>query len=199
MAFHLSLNSLTSSPPRAAATVRVSHRALDYAVIVAAWVLVVVAASVFPLDDPQVARAALFVHLMSMAVGFGAVVMIDLYGLQWLFGRRTLAELVELAHSAHPVIAVGIGGLLGSGVALRPDLDTAMARFKMVLVLVVMINGVVAQRILHRLRETLPPETRGASIPWAGFQRALTVALVSQATWWGSIAIGFITNGSRHQ
>jgi membrane-associated PAP2 superfamily phosphatase len=157
----------------------------------------VVLASVFPLDDPQVHRAALFVHLMSMAVGFGAVVMIDVYGLQWLFGLRTLAELVELAVSAHPVIAIGLGGLLSSGIALRPELGTPMARVKMVLVLVVMINGVVAQRVLHRMRQTLPPETRGASIPWDGFQRALAVALISQATWWGSIAIGFITNANR--
>jgi hypothetical protein len=52
--------------------------------------------------------------------------------------------------------------------------------------------------MLQRLRRTLPPTTRGDSIPWAAFQRGLAAALVSQATWWGCIAIGFITNANRH-
>jgi hypothetical protein len=198
MSIELSLEPVsTTAQPRSVAAVRVSRRTFDYLAIVAAWGIVVAAASVFPLDDPRVHRVALFVHLMSMAVGFGAVVLIDVFGVQWLFGRRSLAELADLAASAHPVIAAGLGGLLGSGIALHPDLSAPLARLKLVLVLVVMINGVVAQGILHRLRDTLPPETSGASIPWAGFQRALAVGLISQATWWGSIAIGFITNGNR--
>ena len=60
-----------------------------------------------------------------------------------------------------------------------------------------MLNGVAAQRMLARLRATLPAATRGDSIPWAVFQRGLAVALVSQASWWGAIAIGFITNAAR--
>jgi hypothetical protein len=150
---------------------------------VAVWAVVVTAASVFP-DDPQISRVALMVHLV--------------YGLQWLFGRRTLGELVSLASSAHPVIAVGLAGLMASGIALCPDLDTTLARIKMVLVLIVMLNGLLAQRILHRMRDNHPAETSGANIPWDSFQRALAVALVSQSTWWGSIAIGFITNANRH-
>jgi hypothetical protein len=194
----LSLEPATTSTAERPRAVRVPRRALDYAAVIAAWALAVAAASVFPLDDPQFHRAALFIHLMSMAVGFGAVVMIDVYGLQWLFGHRSLADLADLAATAHPVIAVGVGGLLSSGIALRPDLSSPLARLKLLLVLVVMINGVVAQRILRRLRDTLPPETQGESIPWAGFQRAFAVALISQAAWWGAIAIGFITNVNRN-
>jgi hypothetical protein len=197
MACDLSFEAGTASTTRPTATVGTARRALDYGAIVAAWLVVVAAASIFPSDDPQLHRVALFIHLISMAVGFGAVVMIDIYGLQWLFGYRSLAELADLAATAHPVIAIGLGGLLASGAALRPDLGSPMARFKLLLVLVVMINGVMAQRILRRLRDTLPPETQGDNIPWAGFQRALAVALVSQATWWGAIAIGFITNANR--
>ena len=61
-----------------------------------------------------------------------------------------------------------------------------------------MLNGVAAQRMLQRLKATLPAEIRGARIPWAAFQRVLFAALVSQSTWWGAIAIGFLTNANRH-
>ena len=177
---------------------RVSRPATDYAAVAGAWALSVTAAAVFPLDHPQVARVALFVHLMSMAIGFGAVIVIDVYGLLWLAGRRTLTALVDLDTAAHTVIAVGVGGLLASGIALQPDLATPLARFKMLLVLVLMLNGLAAQRFLVGMRKRLPPGTSGASIPWAAFQRGLTAALVSQASWWGAIAIGFITNAARH-
>ncbi|MEW6474075.1 MAG: hypothetical protein AB1679_17625 [Actinomycetota bacterium] len=193
----------TTATTAAAATtsapaVRVPHRIFDFAIVVGAWALVVLVASVFPRADPQLGRAALFIHLVSMAVGFGSVVLVDVYGLLWLLGHRTLSEVIGLAAVAHTVIAVGVGGLLASGIALRPDLDTSVARFKMVLVLVLMLNGVAAQRALHRMRRTLPPDTRGANIPWAGFQRVLAAALISQSTWWGCIAIGFMTNANRH-
>jgi hypothetical protein len=170
----------------------------DYLAVAGAWAVAVVAAAVFPLEDPQVSRAALFIHLMSMAIGFGAVIMIDVYGLLWLFGHRTLTELVDLDTAAHTVIAVAVGGLLASGIALQPDLDTFMTRFKMLLVLVLMLNGLSAQRMLHRFRRTLPPTTSGDRIPWAAFQRGLAAALISQTTWWGAIAIGFLTSAGRH-
>ncbi len=177
---------------------RLRGPAKDFAAVTGVWAVAVVLAAVFPLEHPQVAQAALFIHLMSMAIGFGAVVMIDVYGLMWLFGYRTLAELVDLDTAAHSVIAVGIGGLLASGIALQPDLSTPIARFKMVLVLVLMLNGLAAQRMLVRFKKALPAETRGDGIPWAAFQRGLAAALISQATWWGAIAIGFITNVQRH-
>lgn len=179
------------------ASAAVPRWAVDYALVVAAWAVAVTGAAVFPLDDPQVARAALFIHLMSMAVGFGAVIMIDVYGLLWLFGQRTLSDVVGLASAGHGVIAFGVGGLLASGIALRPDLASPLARFKLLLVLALMLNGVAAQRTLHRMKHRLAPEVRGASIPWVGFQRVLAAALVSQSTWWGCIAIGFITNANR--
>ena len=187
--------SLTASRATAVPAVR---GAGDYAAVTGAWAVAVTIAAVLPNDDPQVSRVALFIHLMSMAIGFGAVIMIDVFGLLWLFGRRTLAELVDLDTVAHTVIAVAVGGLLASGIALQPDLATPLARCKMLLVLGLMLNGLAAQRMLQRFRRTLPATTRGDGIPWRAFQRALAAAMISQATWWGSIAIGFITNAARH-
>jgi hypothetical protein len=145
-----------------------------------------------------VARVALFVHVVSMAVGFGAVVMTDVYGILWLLGYRTMQDIVSLAVAAHGVISLGVGGLLASGIALRPDLSSPLARLKLGLVLALMLNGVAAQRMLHGFRHTLPSEVRGANVPWAAFQRMLATAVVSQSTWWGAIAIGFLTNADRH-
>jgi hypothetical protein len=173
--------------------------AVDFAIVTGAWLAVVTAAATVPLDDGRVLRAALFVHLIGMALGFGSVVMIDVFGLMWLFGFKTLYELVDLLTVAHGVIAVGVGALLASGIALNPDLGSPLARLKMLLVLVLMLNGVWAQRLLRRMLQTLPPETRGANIPWKPFQKALTAALISQASWWGAIAIGFLTTTSRHR
>ena len=196
------LTFVSSPRPTAVASVgvvprRVQRPALDIALVFGAWAMAVTAAWVFPLVDPQVTHVALFIHLMSMAVGFGAVILVDVYGILWLFGLRSLSELVALASVAHNVIALGVGGLLASGIALDPDLGSPLARTKMVLVLVLMLNGVAAQRMLHRMKKTLPPGTRGANIPWAGFQRVMAAAMISQSTWWGAIAIGFITNANR--
>jgi hypothetical protein len=192
------MTSADTSTASATAPGPAARRATDFAVVTGAWALAVLAAAVFPAGDSEVARVALFAHLVSMAVGFGAVVMVDVYGLLWLLGVRTLAEVVALARAAHAVIALGVGGLLGSGIALRPDLSTGLARLKLLLVLVLMLNGVATQRALHRLQARLPTDTRGASIPWVAFQRVLFAALVSQSTWWGAIAIGFLTNSARH-
>jgi hypothetical protein len=173
------------------------RRSADYAFVAAAWALAVLAATLFPLDHPQLKSAALFVHLMSMAVGFGAVIMIDVYGLLCLLGRRTLSDVAALAAAAHGVIALGVGGLLASGIALRPDMTSPLARFKLLLVLILMLNGTAAQRMIIRLKQNLPARTQGESIPWAVFQRLLGLGLISQATWWGAITIGFLTNANR--
>jgi hypothetical protein len=185
----------TTSTTAPSTTIR---RIADYAIVGAAWVVVVIASAVLPLQESDVSRAALFIHLVGMAIGFGSVVMIDVFGLMWLFGYKTLYELVDLVTVAHGIIAVAVGSLLASGVALHPDMTSPLARLKMLLVLGLMLNGVWAQRLLQGMKRSLPPEVRGASIPWAGFQKALAAALISQSTWWGSIAIGFLTNAARH-
>lgn len=184
--------SAVSSPTHA-----IPRRFADFVAVSGAWGVAVAATAVLP-KNAAVADVALFVHVVSMAVGFGSVVMIDVYGLMWLFGRRTLADLTSLSMAAHGVIAVGVGGLLASGIALKPDITSPLARLKLGLVLVLMLNSVAAQRYLHRMRQELPPGTRGDGIPWTEFRRGLAVALISQAAWWGAITIGFLTNASRN-
>ena len=180
-----------------AASQPVPRRYTDFAIVAAAWVMAVIAAAALPLENAAVAKVALFVHLMSMAVGFGTVVIVDVYGLLWVFGFRTLAELMALVKVAHGVIAVGVGGLLASGIALKPDITSPLAQLKLALVLILMLNGVAAQRALHRLKKSLSADVRGASIPWVAFQRVVAAAAISQSTWWGAITIGFLTSANR--
>lgn len=198
-----SATSATTTAPAAATTTFAAppgplvHRFGDFAAVTAGWAVAVAAAVTFPLEHAGVTKVALFVHLMAMAVGFGAVVLVDVYGLLWLFGHRTLSEVLALVKAAHGVIAIGVGGLLASGIALKPDVTSPLARLKLVFVLIVMLNGVAARRTLHRLSEGLPADVRGASIPWGAFQRVLSAALISQSGWWGAITIGFLTSAAR--
>ena len=59
-----------------------------------------------------------------------------------------------------------------------------------------MLNGSPPSGMLRRLERDHAAGTRGASIPWAVFQRGLAVGLISQATWWGAITIGFLTTAA---
>ena len=189
---------VSTSTPTAPSSRALPRRYGDFVAVTWAWAMAVTAAALLPLQTAAVARVALFVHLMSMAVGFGTVVMLDVYGLLWVLGYRTLAEVMALARAAHGVIALGVGGLLASGIALKPDITSPLARLKLAFVLILMLNGVAAQRTLHRLNRSLPTDVRGANIPWVAFQRVLAAAAISQATWWGAITIGFLTNAYRN-
>lgn len=72
--------------------------------------------------DPALHTAALFVHLASLVLGFGAVLVADYYGLLWLTGRCELGEAVGCAARLHTPIWAGLAGLVASGIMLHPDL-----------------------------------------------------------------------------
>jgi hypothetical protein len=165
-------------------------------IAVVGWCLALVAVALVHLDDPLVHQVALFVHLVSLALGFGGVMAVDLYGLLWLLGRRTAGDLVAMASASHGLISVGVIALLASGAVLHPDLGSATARIKAILVLAILLNGVNAHRYTRRL-QAIPDHIAGDAIPWDFMPRALATAAVSQVAWWGTIVIGFLTSTSR--
>ncbi|GAA1803420.1 hypothetical protein GCM10009682_26590 [Luedemannella flava] len=126
---------------------RVSHAS----VVVGAWVAVIVTAVVV---QPSAALRpyALFAHLISLAVGFGAVLCVECYSVAWLLRRTTLERVTTLALTLDPLIWIGLVGLAGSGLLLSPHLDRPLTALKMVLVLVVGLNGVRARRLGRDLR-----------------------------------------------
>lgn len=143
--------------------------------------------------SPSVRLGALFVHLVALVLGFGSVLAIDAYGLLWLVGRRSMGEVVRLAVSLDVLVWTGLAGLTLSGIFLAPDTAAPLARVKLVLVLMVGLNGVN----LHRLRkrtQCLSSLLGSAEAPWSYLFWSTVSIAVSQLGWWGAIVIGFLTS-----
>lgn len=134
---------------------------------------------------------ALFVHLVSLVVGFGAVVVTDVFGLLWLMKRVPLSLTTRVADVTGRLVWIGWGGLVVSGIVLitqKGFVDNLML-IKLFFVAMLGVNGILLHKIKKQMQkaggETLAPELR-FQIGFASF--------VSQLGWWGAIAIGFIHN-----
>lgn len=142
-------------------------------------------------------RAGVVVHVLSLVVGFGAVVLVDWYGLLWLAGRRELSHVRLLADGAAPLIWAAIVGLLASATLVEPDLGSILTWVKLVAVLVLVLNGVWVSS-LSGLFAGLPARQRFGELPRELRVRLLASAGLSQLTWWVAIAVGLITDAHRH-
>jgi hypothetical protein len=165
--------------------------------LVLGWVAaVLVAESLDP--GAQTHSIALFVHLASLVAGFGAVMVIDWTGLLWVCGRRTFLDVTRTADALHLMIWLGLAGLTVSGILLRPDACVTLTRIKLALVLVIAINGLYAHTLapqLVALGEQSPLAVLSQRSSAALMHRAGAAAMVSQAAWWASMAIGFHNHG----
>uniref|UniRef100_UPI002F915955 hypothetical protein n=1 Tax=Streptomyces sp. NBC_01001 TaxID=2903713 RepID=UPI002F915955 len=140
--------------------------------------------------DPRLHSVALFVHLVSLVVGFGGVLTVDWLALQWLMGRRSLPEVLRTADGVHLPVWLGLAGLVASGVLLHPDPASPLTQVKLVLVLVVALNGLHAWTLQPRLSALCAAP--GAAAPRLLLLRAVSTVLVSQLGWWGATVIGFL-------
>ncbi|WP_371502579.1 hypothetical protein OG871_36015 [Kitasatospora sp. NBC_00374] len=136
--------------------------------------------------DPALHTAALFVHLASLTLGFGAVLGADYHGLLWMTRRCTLHETLATTSRLHVPIWAGLGGLVASGVMLEPDLASSITRIKLALVLVLTVNGLQAGLLNRRMAQHGPTPLTTRLLVWGA-----TTALVSQVCWWGAVVIGF--------
>lgn len=177
-------------------TVPATDAITEIAFVLALWAVVVSAVATIRVDDGPLRQGALFVHLVSLTVGFGGVIVVDMYALLWVVGRRTARDLVGLTSTVNAVVSAGLAGLLASGVVLDPDLTSGPGRLKMALVLVVMLNGVNVHRYSQKLRD-VATDVCGDRIPWDYVTRGVAIAAISQVAWWGTIVIGFLTSASR--
>ncbi len=172
-----------------------SGRALAY--LAAAQLLALSVALSALIHPPSgVYRAGVVVHVLCLVVGFGAVVLVDWYGLLWIAGRRELSEARRLAEGAAPLIWASIVGLLASATVLRPDLGEVLTWVKLISVLVIVLNGVWVST-LSRMFAGLPAQQGLVELPSRLRARLLSSALVSQLSWWVAIAIGLITSARR--
>lgn len=132
-------------------------------------------------------RVALFVHLASLVLGFGAVLTLDWSGLMWLLRRHDLLTLVRIAQVVHTPIWLGLGGLTLSGMLLGPDTGSPLTVLKLLAVLAVAVNGLGAAAVQRRLTAL-----DGRTPPLPLLLTSMLVATVSQAGWWTATVVGFL-------
>jgi hypothetical protein len=177
--------------------------------VIACWVGAV---SIGTLLHPagQVHTIGLFVHLMSLVVGFGAVIVLDVYGASALLGlrgrraasaprhrvrviRRGPVEVARFAASLNPIIWTGLAGLVVSGAVLSPNVDSPVTWLKLLAVLAVAVNGVNAHHLCSKLT-SLPTSLTLKDLPTQLKIRLLGTGAVSQAAWWTAFVVGYWAN-----
>ncbi len=165
-------------------------RAVAYAAVTVAWALTVwLSAIVAPPD--WLHGAALFVHLASLVVGLGAVLMIEWHALLWATGWSSVRELRQADRTMILPVWAGLVGLLASGALLEPDLTATATQVKLVAVLVLSLNGVALTRWTSGLGR-LPANARFRSLPRRARVWFAASAVVSQTAWWTAVVVGLL-------
>jgi hypothetical protein len=141
---------------------------------------------------------ALFIHLVSLIVGFGAVIVIDFAGFLWLLKKRRLDFIVRVARVTQPLIWAGWCGLVASGIVLitlKGYVD-GLTILKLFFVAMLGLNGI----FLHIIKQAL--ERRAAhgenNLPFIWQYRVGLSSFISQLGWWGALTIGFVHRHWRH-
>ncbi len=142
--------------------------------------------------DAALFKGALFFHLSSLVLGFGAVLVADYFVLLWLLRRCTLAETIRVAARLHLPIWIGVLGLMVSGMLLEPNLASGLTRVKLALVAVLVLNGLQALMLSKRMEESAGVLTVRL------FAWGAMTATISQLCWWGAVWIGFWNAAHRH-
>lgn len=130
---------------------------------------------------------ALFGHLCSLVLGFGAVVAADYCFARWAVGRITFAQAVVHTSWLHPLIWAGLVGLIGSGLLLKPDLTSTATVAKLALVVILTANGFQATALGRRMCALTGSPSRRLLI------RGAITSAISQLCWWGAIVIGYLS------
>lgn len=137
---------------------------------------------------------ALFAHIVSFAVAFGAVVVVDAVGFLWLLGRQKfgLGRVVRVADITQPLIWLGFTGLVVSGIYMQLEIGAvdAASMIKFGLVLALALNGLV----LHQLKKAFSQLPEHTSFRFdSPYVPAMFIAsAISQVGWWGAALIGFV-------
>jgi hypothetical protein len=170
------------------------QRAVAYLAVAAAW-----AASVWGstlLAPPTwLHDVALFVHLASLVIGLGAVLMVEWYAFLWATDWRSPRDLRQVDVTLRVPIWAGLIGLLASGAFLEPNLDSPATIAKLAAVLVLSLNGVALTRWTSYLAR-FPPRMRFRNLPWRARFRFVASAIVSQIAWWTAVVIGMLNSAA---
>lgn len=139
----------------------------------------------------------LFIHLTSLIVGFGAVMVIDCFGLLWLLGRVKLSFVSSVANVTQRLIWLGWGGLVASGIVLaviKGHIDE-LTQIKLFFVLMLGVNGI----LMHLLKKRMDALGDADTVPRSVLFRMFFSSTLSQIGWWGAMLIGFLHNHWQHR
>jgi hypothetical protein len=131
----------------------------------------------------------LFIHLASLVVGFGAVVVTDTYGLLWMLGKKKMTEITAIADVTEKLIWIGWTGLVLSGSCLlymKGYIDN-LTWIKLFFVAMLGVNGIFLYRINKALKVI-----GDNPMPKQLFFRIGLASTISQIGWWGAVLIGFV-------
>lgn len=138
----------------------------------------------------------LFLHLSSLILAFGSVMVIDVFGLMWLFKKQTLAQVTKVAETTQKLIWIGWVGMVISGVpliTLKGYIDN-LTKIKIFFVILVGLNGLY----LHFVKKSLEKVKDKQKIPALVMFRMFLATSISQMGWWGALVIGFVHRHVEH-
>lgn len=132
----------------------------------------------------------LFFHLSFLILGFGSVLVTDLYGLLWLWNRVRFKQIVRVSGVTEKFIWVGWTGMVAAGIPLillKGEIDNLMM-IKIFFVILIGLNGIPLHLIQKKLMEFKDKDT----VPGIFIFRLMFTITVSQIGWWGAVVIGFL-------
>lgn len=132
----------------------------------------------------------LFIHLISLITGFGAVIVIDTFGLLWMRKTVPLSRVNQTAHITQRLIWIGWTGLVLSGIgliSLKGYIDNLTA-IKLFFVALLGLNGI----FLHTIKKSFDSVSDSDQISPLLFFRISLASTISQLGWWGAVVIGFV-------
>lgn len=138
-----------------------------------------------------------FIHLISLVIGFGAVVVIDAFGLLWVMKKINLQIVNQTANITQRLIWLGWVGLVVTGtiLVLRRGSISNISMVKVFFVAMLGLNGI----FLHLIKKNFNKLANLDSIPTIYKFRITLTSLISQVGWWGAIVIGFLNTKFRGQ
>jgi hypothetical protein len=140
--------------------------------------------------DSPVFYILLFIHLTSLIVAFGAVMVTDHLGLHWMRNRMPFERLIKVAGTTQRLIWIGWTGLVLTGIPmllLKGEVDRLMV-IKLFFVLLAGLNGYALHLVLGGIKRFQDADT----VPTLLMIRLGLALAVSQVAWWGAFTIGFL-------
>ena len=138
----------------------------------------------------------LFIHLACLITGFGAVLVLDTFGLLWLLKKIPLSLVNKVAHVTQRLIWLGWFGMVASGLGLiiiKGYVDN-LTVIKLFFVAMVGLNGVW----LHFIKKSITNLGDNEPMPLLIKFRMFLATTISQTGWWGAILIGFVHRHIQH-